>query len=87
MNLTEMDKRLDETMTPENRKKLEEMIAEFRPIVARIEDGLEVTQGHYGEYLTLLSGNKSPAMTIYILAKAGANDYGLSWAYKLITGK
>jgi hypothetical protein len=34
MNLTEMDKRLDETMTPENRKKLEEMIAEFRPIVA-----------------------------------------------------
>lgn len=86
MNIAEMDAKVETMMTKDKQEQLREMINEFRPIVAEIENGPELTQGHYGKYMQLLTGG-SPAMTLYILLKAGANEYGATWAYKIITGQ
>ena len=73
-------------MSSEKQKELEDLVKDFIPIVAKIEHGMEITKDHYGRYMQLLSGAESKNMLVYILIKAGANSYGVSWAYKLITG-
>lgn len=66
INLVEMDKKVEETLSPEKQQALKEMIEDFKPIVERIENSLATTQGHYGDYMALLSQTKSKNMTAYI---------------------
>jgi len=55
-------------------------------LVQRIESGPELTQGHYGKYLALLSsGNKdSRAILSLALISAGANKFGVDSAMRII---
>ncbi len=59
--------------------------------VAGIEDSAEITRGHYGEYMTLIStvsdGDHKVARIVALgLVKAGANKRGVSDALRIITG-
>jgi len=85
MNTLTIDKKI-ETLAEDKQQAIQELIDEFNPIVDKIEKRLATTKGHYQEYMTLLNTDNK-IMMYYILKKAGANSYGLNWAYKLLTGQ
>jgi hypothetical protein len=87
VSMEKMDQIFESALKDEKKKQaFFELVEDFKLIVKGIEKGLETTKGHYGDYLALLSKTDSPAMTYYILRKAGANEFGLNWAYKIKTG-
>lgn len=60
-------------------------------IVKGIEAGPETTQGHYADYMMLLTQYaKTSKALLYVfsqaLIRAGANAYGVKWAIKILTG-
>ena len=88
-----------QTTTKENQEKwnkINSYIDEFSKdpdiieVVKRIESGIKTTQGNYGEYLQFLTPYAKSKTTLYIISrtciKTGADDYGVSWAVKILTG-
>ena len=61
--------------------------SDVKALVQDIEAGIKTTQGHYGTYLSLLSGIKEKN-TRHILSQAlisvGADQYGVNSAMKII---
>jgi hypothetical protein len=59
--------------------------------VKRIESGIKTTQGNYGRYLQFLTPFAKDTVTLYTISraliKAGADEYGVSWACRLIKGE
>lgn len=60
--------------------------------VAGIEDSMEITRGHYGEYMTLISavsdGDHKMARIVALgLIEAGANERGVKDALRIVVGE
>ena len=65
---------------------VEDLAADFRETVQSIETGIQTTQNHYGNYLTLILqiGETKEVRQVVALAllKAGANKQGVADALK-----
>ena len=74
-------------MTTEQKEYLDDMTAEFRPLIETIENGITTTRNHYARYGQALSyfseGCPDKALTLMLIFKrAGANIQGLQDGYK-----
>lgn len=68
---------------------VDELAADFKPQVTKIESGIKTTQNHYGSYMQMLSvmakGDKALGMVFSLaLIKAGANREGVNSALKIL---
>lgn len=72
-------------ITPAADRLIDDLAADLRATVRQIESGPETTQGHYGDYLSLLSHFPTDRQNIVALAlvRAGANVTGLGAAVRL----
>ena len=66
---------------------------EMTTIVERIESKPATTQAHYGDYLAAFSqlvpdsDRNTLAIVGYAMVNAGANEYGVKSALRIITGE
>jgi len=68
---------------------VDDLAADFKPQVTKIESGIKMTQNHYGRYMALLSqmakGDKHLAMVFSLaMVKAGANRDGIKSALQIL---
>jgi RNA binding exosome subunit len=66
-----------------------DMKPELQPVVNKIEASPETTKGHYGDYMTLISGSSNGSKTaaqiiVLALIACKANEFGVNEAYKLL---
>lgn len=78
-------------LTPEQDNLINELAADLKPMVSKIEAGIKTTQNNYGRYGGLLAqlahGNKLNAKVIGIaLVRAGANAQGVADGLKMSFG-
>ncbi len=79
-------------MNAEISKIIDELAADLRPAIARLEAAPAATKGHYGAYMGIIGriaqSNKGYAkLAVLALVRAGANVEGVSAAYKLSFGE
>ncbi len=76
-------------MSPELSSLIDGLAEDVKPQVEQIEKSLPTTKNHYGDYMSLLSNfkdNKTLALMMLALIRAGANRQGVHDAYKIING-
>lgn len=89
---------MDNVRREEAQRKLDNAISKLAEdndiidYVKAVEGSIATTKGHYGKYMHILGEyNKQGKAYAYVLKeamiKAGANSYGVNWAYKIITGQ
>ena len=67
---------------------VDDVVNELRAIVREIEALPATTENHYDKYMSILSKYPMPVRrtVAMLLIKAGANENGVTWAYKLSKG-
>ena len=78
-------------MAERTEAEMQEMADVINRIVAGIEGGSMLTQGHYGAYMAIISGaakddHASARNLAILLMQAGANKQGVASALRIIVG-
>lgn len=75
-------------LNPAQQKLIDELVADYKPIVDEIESGIKTTKNNYGKYMAILGKTDASIRNVvaYVLVKAGADPEGVRWGMKLASG-
>ncbi len=68
------------------RQAIDEAVEIIKPLVVKIERGVQLTKYHYAKYVEMLSRVPSTQRQVFclVLLKAGANKEGVEYAYRIV---
>ena len=77
-------------LTEKQNNLIDDLANDLKESVEKIERSVETTKGHYGKYMAIIGqmpDKISKAVIRIALKRAGANSYGVDWAFKLCMGE